>query len=153
MERRIKRKLSKINSESVSSIPHEGETILAKVYDVYDGDTCKIIFLHGNKIPMKISIRIMGIDTPERRGKNITDLEKEVALIVRDKVIEWIDGKIVKITFLKWDKYGGRIDGNIFFDDRSVGEELIKLGFAKIYHGKKKKKWTQEELLQIKICK
>ena len=142
---KIVRKLKKVDLENVLDVPHKGQTIPAKVVDVYDGDTCKIVFMHGGKIPMKISIRIMGIDTPEIRGKD--PLEKQAAIKVRDQVRKWIDGKIVQVKFLKWDKFGGRIDGEVYFGDlKSVGDELISMGYAKAYKGKKKKKWTQEEL-------
>ncbi len=48
----------------------------------YDGDTCYIIYESLPESLQKMSIRVLGIDTPEIKGK--CDKEKELALEARE---------------------------------------------------------------------
>ena len=46
----------------------DGQRLLGKVVDVYDGDTCKIILLQDGKF-VRYTCRLAGIDTPEMKSK------------------------------------------------------------------------------------
>jgi len=54
---------------------------------------------------------------------------------------------ISKICIRDWDKYGGRVFGELFLETgENVAEVLIHGGWTRSYHGEKKKVWTLEEL-------
>ena len=55
---------------------------------------------------------------------------------------------IAKICIRNWDKYGGRVLGELFLETgENVAEILIHGRCARSYHGEKKKPWTLEELM------
>ena len=53
--------LEKINPKTVSKVPFQDKIIYARIEEIYDGDTIKIIVLFG-ETPVKLSLRILGID-------------------------------------------------------------------------------------------
>lgn len=165
---KICNELRKVDPVSIPKVPHHNEIIPALVYKVYDGDTCKVIILHGYVIPMKLSIRIHGIDTPEIRCSSRQslhpELEKKAGLLVRDYVKELLENQIVSLRIQDWDKFGGRVLGTIFLPDSVSNKEekeegvnttltltahLMEKKFGKDYHGEKKEKFTKEELEYI----
>lgn len=147
--RKFKKKLKHLDPDEVDRLPEPHSRIIrAKVSRVIDGDTIEIVFLHGEKVPMKICIRIIGVDTPEKRTRDL--LEKEAAFKVRDIVEEWISLNSVKAVFYEWDKFGGRIVGDIIVQKRYLSEFLLTNNYAHPYTGKRKKTpFTDEELEDI----
>lgn len=122
-----------------------GLEVEAKVVDIYDGDTVKIVFKCAelNKKYYKWNCRINNVDTPEIRTKN--EKEKEYAIQIRDKLRELMLNKIVTVTCGKFDKYG-RLLVDIFIKDENdevinVSNWLIENNYAKEYHGGTKEKW------------
>jgi len=121
-------KLLKINYEKISSPPCKNEIVLSRVFQVYDGDTVKVIYPYGKEF-IKISIRLIGIDTPElilRRYKNekIKNLHEKAGFIVKKHVESLILEKIILLKILKWDKYGGRIVGDILVPYSQMLEKI-----------------------------
>lgn len=54
---------------------------------------------------------------------------------------------IAKICIRDWDKYGGKVLGELFLETgENVAEVLIHAGWARPYHGEKKKALTLAEL-------
>jgi endonuclease YncB( thermonuclease family) len=146
--KKIKKKLEEIDTDSVPSVPYQNKVVYAKICGVYDGDTCTFVVLIGGKVPIKLNARIEGIDTPEIRGSS--PLEKEAAIAVRDEVTRLIEGKILPIKMLKWDKYGGRVDAQIFIEEGGLlSNYLIDKMLAKPYDGGRKEPWQTEELTLI----
>jgi endonuclease YncB( thermonuclease family) len=64
-----------------------GKTVIARVSDVYDGDTLTVVFPVEHKM-YSFKIRIFGIDTYEIRNKDIE--EKKLAVQARNLVINLI---------------------------------------------------------------
>jgi endonuclease YncB( thermonuclease family) len=93
-------------------------------------------------------LRILGIDTPElKHGEGRLPQEHLAAVKVRDYVKSLFPTNIAKVRIHDWDKYGGRVLGDLFLPTgENVSEILIKGGWARPYHGEKKKSWTLEEL-------
>ena len=61
-----------------------------------------------------------------------------------------IQDKVLNIKFVKWDKYGGRILGEVYtHKHKSLANYLIDKKYAKLYLGKAKEIWSKEELLHI----
>jgi len=106
----------------------------------YDGDTCYILIPGLPKKLEKMSIRILGIDTPEIRGECAK--EKELALEARafaNKVFR--QAKDIKYKNLAWGKYGGRLLSDVYLDGKLYADMIIKEGLARPYDGKTKKGW------------
>lgn len=108
-----------------------------EVIDVIDGDTLKAV-IQGLPEPLnQVSIRIMGIDTPEKRSK--CPNEKAKALLAKAFIQKQMQ-LTQKITLknLSWDKYGGRILAEVYFDGHDVAQLMISNHLAIPYHGEKK---------------
>jgi len=108
----------------------------------YDGDTCYVLAPSLPESLQKMSIRILGIDTPEIRGA-CTE-EKELALEGRE-VANNLFRNAEKIEFrgYKWDKYGGRILTEVYLDDQNYAELLMMAGLARPYDGGTKTSWCE----------
>lgn len=117
----------------------------AKVVQVYDGDTITIIYFITENCPVIMSMRIKGIDTPEIRTTN--HLEKQAGLKIRDYVLHLLYNKVFEVEIDDWDKYGGRVLGNLFFENgESLSTHLLNKKYGRPYNGEKKKEWLHEEL-------
>jgi len=141
------KKLVALDCQLVLSPPCRGQTVPARITDVYDGDTVTAVYMINTKTPFLTKIRLDGIDTPEIRTRNLA--EKTAGLLVRDHVIKLLLEQMVQIKIIDWDKFGGRIIGRIYRDDKDISAELIKLGLAKAYDGGKKEDWNDKELDKI----
>lgn len=151
--------LCSVDPESIPSSV-DGEYLMAKVYEVYDGDTVKVIYREGGCCGKwtKKSVRIYGCDAPELKGANVSDVEKKAAKIVRDWVRGQIEGKIVKLRLYDGDKYG-RILAQIYYKPSmspcdpslDLSKELIRMKFVHEYSGGTKIRFTTDELETI--CK
>lgn len=140
--------------DEIPSVPHQGEIVSAAVWKVYDGDTISVIILHGGVVPMKLSVRVTGVDTPEIKSNS--SAEKLAAQLVRDDVSEKLLNQIVKCRIDSWDKYGGRVVGEIFFRqlvssknnsylETALSEYLLASKLARPYGGDTKKNGYSEE--------
>lgn len=118
------------------------ETLVMPVVRVYDGDTI-VSKLDMLPCPLcHVSIRIRGIDTPEYGSKASCSSEKYKAGEAKEYLKQLLgDNKFVTITNFKWDKYGGRIDADVFVGGVNVAEKLVKDGHARHYDGKAKLGW------------
>jgi len=113
--------------------------MLPEIVKVIDGDTIKIILSPLKDYPPldKVSIRILGIDTPEHDWRAKCVLEQELGIKAKQHVIDLVgDAKRIKVTNYKWDKYGGRIDGTVSVNGVDIGQSLIENKLAKPYTGK-----------------
>lgn len=107
-----------------------------RVIKVYDGDTITI----ASKLPFdtspiyRLSVRLNGIDTPEMKGKDISNDEKEAAKIVREFVSNLVLNKFVKLENIQSEKYG-RILADVYIGNVYLNELLIKERYAVKYDG------------------
>jgi endonuclease YncB( thermonuclease family) len=89
-----------------------------------------------------MSIRILGIDTPEIKGECIE--EKELALKGRELANELFKAaKTIRLENLKWDKYGGRVLADVYLDEELYSKKLIDAGLARPYDGGTKESWCE----------
>lgn len=113
------------------------QTELIVLKDVVDGDTIRAEIIGFPEPLNRVSIRILGIDTPEMKGK--CEKEKKNARLAKKFIEDQLKiTHVVSFDGLKWDKYGGRILANVFFDGYNLSELLIQNGYAIPYHGEKK---------------
>ena len=125
---------------------------------VLDGDTIDVLIDLGFELFKKERVRVAGVDTPEKRTRDLE--EKELGY----DATNWLKGKLEEVlegdeeliirTELKGGvgKYG-RLLGWIYSTDGdpelSINEEMIKFGYALEYDGgTKNKDW--EPLKEIR---
>lgn len=107
----------------------------------YDGDTLYIVVPDLPGPLRRMSVRVLGIDTPELRGS--CDTEKRRAADARAFLKQVFAGATqIRINVLKWDKYGGRIDAHVSTPDgRDLAAVLVAAGLARPYDGGKRQGW------------
>ena len=105
---------------------------------VYDGDTfnARVQIWLGQMV--FTSIRINGMDTPEKRGK--CPYEKALALQARDALQELLKGD-VQLTDVRYGKWAGRVLATVTADGVNVSDVLINMGLARPYDGGKRQSW------------
>ena len=121
----------------------------SKTYDypvtrVIDGDTVAFnaAFL---PLPLKseLSIRIWGVDTPESSkamAKCPAEIDKgHAATLFTAAAVNAATKR--QVTIMSWDKYGGRVLGDVLLDGKSLREMLITSGNARAYYGDAKASW------------
>lgn len=110
---------------------------------VIDGDTVEIAAPYlPAPLPPKLSLRVYGVDTPEKGFRAECASEAalgEQASAFTKSVIE--HGTHKRIDLIKWDKYGGRILGDVIVDGTSLRQLLLSRGFAREYFGEAKTSW------------
>lgn len=121
----------------------EGVTYDAVITRVVDGDTVafQAPFLPA-PLKQELSIRVFGVDTPEKgfraqceseakRGEAASEFTKQVVKKATKR----------QIVLMDWDKYGGRVLGDVLLDGQSLRMMLIQNGFAREYYGEAKQSW------------
>ena len=123
----------------------EGVVYDLKIMRVIDGDTVEFEapFL-VDPLPKKLSIRVWGVDTPEKSFR--AKCEKEAAMgaeatkFTKDLVA---NAKTTQISIYQWDKFGGRVLGDVLIDGQSLTKLLIEKGYAREYYGDAKESWCE----------
>ncbi len=112
-----------------------------RVIKVYDADTITIAAkLPYDTSPLyRLSVRLHGIDTPEMKGKNISEDEKEAAMLARDFVLQLVLHKFVRLENVESEKYG-RILADVYIGDVHLNDLLLRERYAVKYDGGTKKK-------------
>ena len=121
----------------------QGVVYNATLTRVIDGDT---VAFQANWLPdplkKELSIRVYGVDTPEKghraqcpqedaRGQEATKFTKQAVASATQR----------QIYLIGWDKYGGRVLGDIILDGKSLRQMLIQYGYAREYYGEAKQSW------------
>jgi len=114
-----------------------------KVIRIVDGDTVQF---EAPWVPapiaQRISVRVYGVDTPEKGhraqcpreaalGQRATDFTKNLIASATN----------IQVMLMDWDKYGGRVLGDIMVDGQSLRAMLIREGLAREYFGEAKTSW------------
>jgi endonuclease YncB( thermonuclease family) len=120
-----------------------GVTYDITITRVVDGDT---VAFHAPFLPaplkQELSIRVFGVDTPEKghraqcpseaaRGTAATEFTKKLIANAQQK----------QMVLMAWDKYGGRVLGDVLLNGQSLRAMLIQNGFAREYYGEAKTSW------------
>mgnify|MGYP006407917593 FL=1 len=117
------------------------------VVRIVDGDTLDVVFDLGFDILKRERIRVAGIDTPEKRTR---DLEEKALGI---EATEWMQSRLQGVSrgdatlVIRTEKDRsagkyGRLLGWLYLDDDTVSlnEKIIEEGYAWEYEGGKKEK-------------
>ena len=114
-----------------------------EILRIIDGDTLEI---KNECFPkeLKLSVRVLGIDTPEKGLRAKCDKEAKLAEQA-SKFTKQFVGKNKTASFrnIKWDKYGGRLLADVEINGKSLAGELIRNNYARSYDGKKKGSWCE----------
>lgn len=115
----------------------------AVITRIIDGDT---IAFEANWLPdplkKELSIRVFGVDTPEKgfRAKCQSEADRGTAASAFTK--EMIKKSVKRqVVLMDWDKYGGRVLGDVILDGQSLRMMLIQNGYAREYYGEAKQSW------------
>lgn len=144
---------------AITAVNANANYMLLPIDEVYDGDTIKT-HISERRLPAplnKISIRILGIDTPENPAKSYLTTgklgrascvkEAELALKAKAAVVDLIKhtgSTKMKVENFKWGKFGGRVVGSVKIAGVDVAQHLILRGLAVQYDGgTKTKDWCQ----------
>jgi len=115
-----------------------------KVTRAVDGDTVEVqVKWLPVELGNKLKIRIYGVDTPEKGGRASCPAEAERGAAATEFTKKFLKGKVITVEIKEWDKFGGRVLGDVNVDGKSLRAELVKNGFAREYFGDKKKSWCE----------
>jgi len=128
--------------------PAVAKEVVMKIYNyevtrVIDGDTVAFAapFL-PDPLKKELSIRVYGVDTPEKGWRAECPAEakwgEQASQFTKDQLN---NAKKIQVAIYKWDKFGGRVLGDIVIDGKSLRAMLIKNDFAREYYGDKKESW------------
>lgn len=117
-----------------------GNVRIDEVSSIYDGDTFRVTIrawpaVAGQRVP----VRLYGIDTPEMRDKrpHVRELARRAKQF---SVAQLRNGKHIELRQIRRDKYF-RLLAEVWIDNRSLGDQLIRAGLAKAYDGGTKNPW------------
>jgi endonuclease YncB( thermonuclease family) len=120
-----------------------GVTYDANITRVIDGDT--VAFEAAwlpDPLKKELSIRVFGVDTPEKghraqcpqedaRGQAASKFTKDMIAASQKR----------QVVLMDWDKYGGRVLGDVILNGQSLRMMLISKGYAREYYGEAKTSW------------
>lgn len=137
--------LAFFSTESFAQKQKPGVTYDATILRVIDGDTVafQAPFL-PDPLKKELSIRVFGVDTPEKGHRAQCQSEdllgKAATNFTKDSIA---NAKKLQIVLMDWDKYGGRVLGDVLIDGQSLRMMLINKGYAREYYGEAKTSWCQ----------
>ncbi len=103
-----------------------------EIVRVIDGDTVDVILDLGFGLFKKERVRIAGVDTPEKRTRNLK--EKKLGYDATEFAEKWFSEGDIRIRTEKDGKYG-RMLGWCYKEDECFNHRLIDEGFAWAYLG------------------
>jgi endonuclease YncB( thermonuclease family) len=134
---------------AIASTPYRS-SIFTWFYDqpvilgVIDGDSIRISapFL-PQPLPDTLILRLRGVDTPEMGWRASCPEESQFAITATNGTASWLQQRTTRIEFARWDKYGGRVLGDVI--DAKTSERLtdwlLASGLALAYNGRKHPDW------------
>ena len=130
---------------SVQAKDKSGVLYDATITRVKDGDTVAIVasFL-PDPLPKELAVRVYGVDTPEKGHRAQCPQEDQrgqaATAFTKDLVSKSVKRQVL---LMGWDKFGGRVLGDIILDGKSLRASLITNGFAREYYGEEKQSWCK----------
>ncbi len=113
-----------------------------RVIGIKDGDTLAVD-LPGLPASLNpVAVRLRSVDTPESGGRAKCAAERELA----ERATRFTRGAIaaarrIEFGLPSWDKYGGRIDAEVWVDGKRLADQLVAAGLARPYDGAKRGSW------------
>lgn len=132
---------------ALSALPaHAAERLAgpveAEVLRVIDGDSLVVRARIWLGQTVETHVRLVGIDTPELRGKCAE--EKERAAAARDALARLVGQGPVRLSDVETDKYGGRVLARVAtLHHGDLARALIAGGHARLYEGGARGGWCR----------
>lgn len=131
-----------------TSIAYAQKTPQGVIYDativrINDGDTVVIAapFLPAPLKP-ELAVRVFGVDTPEKNHLAKCESEKQRGLAATEFTKKMVAASQKRqVVLYSWDKFGGRVLGDLLLNGQSLRAMLIQNGFAREYFGEAKTSW------------
>ena len=112
---------------------------------VKDGDT--VAFRAPwlpDPLPKELALRVFGVDTPEKGHRAQCPAEDARGQAATKFTTNAVAKSLKRqILLYDWDKFGGRVLGDLILDGQSLRMMLIQNGFAREYYGEAKQSWCQ----------
>ncbi|HYD19050.1 MAG TPA: nuclease [Patescibacteria group bacterium] len=110
------------------------------VLEVLDGDTVTVRVHIWIGQDVETHVRINGIDTPEKRGKCVS--ERARAIEARDALAALLADGRIRLSNVQYEKYAGRVLATASASDgTAVADYLISRKLARPYSGGKRGGW------------
>ena len=129
---------------------------VTKIKKVLDGDTIDVVIDLGFDLAKTERVRIAGVDTPEKRTRNLEEkaLGLDATNWLKDKLNQTIKGEdelVVRTELVGGVGKYGRLLGWLYVGDSdvSLNEQMIEEGYAWPYDGGTKQK-NFEDLREIR---
>jgi endonuclease YncB( thermonuclease family) len=123
---------------TTAEAPFEGP-VRAHVVRVVDGDTFEASALIWLGQAIDVRVRILGIDAPEMHGRCAE--ERERAEAARAFLARRIEGGDVRLSAVRYDKYGGRVDADVADGSGDIARAMLKAHLARPYEGGRRALW------------
>ena len=121
----------------------QGVTYEAQILKVTDGDTV-VVAAPYLPAPLKpqLAVRVYGVDTPEKGHRAQCPSEAQRGELATKFTTQLVARSTQRFVVLYgWDKFGGRVLGDLILDGQSLRAQLIANGFAREYYGEAKQSW------------
>lgn len=116
----------------------------AAVVKVIDGDTVMLDVAIWPGLVQRVSLRLAGVNTPEKRGKGITECERNAGQAATKFTQGFLkNAKEVVVSEVRLGKYAGRALGRISSNGKDLGKALIQAGHARPYKGGARGAWCR----------
>lgn len=116
--------------------------IEAKVVAVIDGDTLLVRARPWVGLEVETRVRLLGIDTPELKGK--CDAERQKAEAARTFLEKAVGEGLVLLHDVRHDKYGGRVLAHVrTAAGQDCAQVLVAAGLARPYDGRRREDWCE----------
>jgi endonuclease YncB( thermonuclease family) len=137
--------LQMVPENKINDLPrynYKGRRLAVKVCEIYDGDTCSIVFRAGSKLK-KFRVRCYGYDSPEMkppRAQENRDEEIRKAKLAKARFAELTQSTSYMIAeCMEFDKYGRLLvrfyQPHYFGHPKSVNDIMIEEGHGYKYFG------------------
>lgn len=113
--------------------------VTAEVIRIIDGDTIEVDAHPWPGHAIRVSVRLRGIDTPERRSRCAD--QRAAALLARDELERLVTSvPTVELNNVSGGKYYGRVLADMTAGNRDVATAMLESGLARAYQGGKRYK-------------
>ncbi|MEZ5830449.1 MAG: thermonuclease family protein [Dongiaceae bacterium] len=113
-----------------------------QVVGIKDGDTLSVNLPGLPRELSPIAVRVRSVDAPESGGRakclGERRLAEQATQFTRHAITT---ARRIEFASVSWDKYGGRIDADVWVDDELLSDQLIAAGLARRYNGGKRTGW------------
>jgi endonuclease YncB( thermonuclease family) len=112
------------------------------VIGIKDGDTLTVNLPGLPPALNPVAVRLRSVDAPESAGRAKCAGERRLAEQATRFTRQAISAaRRIEFEQPSWDKYGGRIDADVWIDGKLLSDQLIAAGLARQYDGGKRRGW------------